>query len=103
MVLHAGLVDLSSFGAWAQTRRGGRGLINLRRVAEHGEPKSESPMETRLRMYDGAVHRDSLAEDNRRQNRFLGEGIRLLRFTAGDLSQPALVVAQVRTVLDGRA
>lgn len=54
--------------------------------------------------YDGAVHRESLAEDNRRQNRLLEEGVRLLRFTAGDLlSKPDLVVAQVRAVLDGRA
>ncbi len=141
MALHAGLVELSAFQSWARTRRGGRGLVNLRRVAEHAEPKSESPMETRLCMllliaglprpaaqvpihdgggrfvgrpdlyyeqrrlgieYDGGVHRDSLAEDNRRQNRLLQEGIRLLRFTAGDvLSQPALVVAQVRAVLEG--
>jgi len=33
--------------------------------------------------YDGGVHRDRLAEDNRRQNRLISDGIRLLRFTAG--------------------
>ena len=50
--------------------------------------------------YDGAVHRTSLAQDNRRQNRLLGEGIRLLRFTAADvLHNPASVIAQVRTML----
>ncbi|HEX6487925.1 MAG TPA: DUF559 domain-containing protein [Candidatus Dormibacteraeota bacterium] len=46
--------------------------------------------------YDGATHHDSLAEDNRRQNRLVNAGVRLLRFTAGDISQrPAEVVAQV--------
>lgn len=141
MALHAGLVELAALSSLARTRRGGRGLVNLRRVADNAEPKSESPMETRLRMilvlaglprpaaqvsihdgsgrvigrpdlyyqerhlgleYDGGVHRESLVEDNRRQNRLLEEGIRLLRFTAAVvLSRPALVVAQVRAVLDG--
>jgi hypothetical protein len=50
--------------------------------------------------YDGSTHRASLAEDNRRQNRLLTAGIRLLRFTAGDvLSTPDLVVTQVRAAL----
>ena len=35
--------------------------------------------------YDGGTHRDTLAEDNRRQNRLLDAGVRLLRFTAGDI------------------
>jgi very-short-patch-repair endonuclease len=54
--------------------------------------------------YDGGVHRNFLAEDNRRQNRLVHAGIRLLRFTAGDLLQsPQAVVAQVRGMLaDGR-
>ena len=47
--------------------------------------------------YDGSTHRDSLAEDNRRQNQLLGLGIRLLRFTASDInSNPAGVAALVR-------
>lgn len=46
--------------------------------------------------YDGAIHRDSLAADNRRQNRVLESGYRLLRFTAGDvLSTPAATVGMV--------
>jgi very-short-patch-repair endonuclease len=50
--------------------------------------------------YDGAVHRDSLAEDDRRQNRLFIAGIRLLRFTASDvLNHPESVVAQVRSQL----
>ena len=53
--------------------------------------------------YDGAIHRSSLAEDNRRQNRLLGAGIRLLRFTAGDvLRNPDSVATQVRTMLASR-
>jgi len=50
--------------------------------------------------YDGGVHRNSLVEDNRRQNRLLAAGIRLLRFTAGDIyNNPESVVTQVRGVL----
>jgi hypothetical protein len=52
--------------------------------------------------YDGASHRDRLAEDNHRQNRLLSNGIRLLRFSAGDvLGTPDLVFAQVRNMLVG--
>ena len=50
--------------------------------------------------YDGHVHNESLAADNRRQNRLLQAGVRLLRFTAGDvLGSPSAVVAAVRTEL----
>ena len=50
--------------------------------------------------YDGASHRDSLAADNRRQNRLIDAGYRILRFTAGDvLNTPAGVVAVVRRSL----
>jgi very-short-patch-repair endonuclease len=142
MALKLGLTDLATFTSWARTRHGGRGLVNLRRVAAAAEPKSESPMETRLRLllvlaglprpeaqtpvhdsrgrfvgrpdlyypeyrlgleYDGAVHRDSLAEDNRRQNRMLEAGVRLLRFTAADvMTRPSVVVATVRGMLAER-
>ena len=54
--------------------------------------------------YDGSSHRTSLAEDNRRQNRLLDAGVRLLRFTAGDLfNSPQSVVNLVRTMLAGSA
>ena len=50
--------------------------------------------------YDGGTHRDALAEDDRRQNLLLSAGVRLLRFTAGDvLGNPTFVVAQVRGML----
>ena len=50
--------------------------------------------------YDGETHRASLVEDNRRQNRLLSAGVRLLRFTAADvLRRPAGVLAQVRDLL----
>lgn len=51
--------------------------------------------------YDGASsHRDRLADDNRRQNRLVDAGYRVLRFTAGDiLHRPATVVGQVRRAL----
>ena len=50
--------------------------------------------------YDGETHRTSLVEDNRRQNRLLMSGIKLLRFTAADvLRRPAGVLAQVRDMV----
>ena len=50
--------------------------------------------------YDGAIHRDRLAEDNRRQNLLVGAGFRLLRFAATDIyTRPEVVVAQVRGAL----
>ena len=49
--------------------------------------------------YDGAIHRTSLAEDNRRQNKLVNAGVRLLRFTAADVHKPTSVVAQVRAAL----
>ena len=52
--------------------------------------------------YDGANHRDRLVEDNRRQNLLVNAGFRLLRFTASDLAQPAVVVAQVQRALASR-
>ncbi len=50
--------------------------------------------------YDGALHRDSLTADHRRQNRLLAAGIQLLRFTVADvLGHPDDVVGQVRSFL----
>jgi very-short-patch-repair endonuclease len=50
--------------------------------------------------YDGVAHRDAMAQDNRRQNALLRAGVRLLRFTAGDvLGNPTSIVAQVREML----
>jgi very-short-patch-repair endonuclease len=50
--------------------------------------------------YDGASHRDSLAADNRRQNRLIDAGYRVLRFTAGDvLGMPSAVISVVRRSL----
>jgi hypothetical protein len=50
--------------------------------------------------YDGSTHRDTLAEDNRRQNRLLDAGVRLLRFTAGDIfNTPDHVIGLVRAGL----
>ena len=51
--------------------------------------------------YDGGIHRETLAEDNRRQNKLLNAGVRLLRFTRTDvLNNPTLVVEQVRAMLN---
>lgn len=137
--LHARIVRVANLIEWAKTNTGRRGVKNVRRVLEHVEPATESPMETRLRMilvlgglprpaaqvpvrnrwggfvgrpdlyyenhklgieYDGAGHRETLAEDNRGQNKLLDEGVRLLRFTASDvLGNPESIVAQVRSAL----
>ena len=46
--------------------------------------------------YDGATHRESLVADNRRQNRLLEAGYRILRFTAADvMTTPAATVRMV--------
>jgi len=51
--------------------------------------------------YDGETHRDRLVADNRRQNRLLAAGYRLLRYTAADIyKRPGAVVAEVRAALD---
>jgi very-short-patch-repair endonuclease len=50
--------------------------------------------------YDGGNHRDRLVDDNRRQNRLIGAGFRLLRFTGADVyGAPESVVMQVRNEL----
>lgn len=50
--------------------------------------------------YDGGNHRERLVDDNRRQNRLINAGFRLLRFTAADvLGRPDVVAAQVRGAL----
>jgi len=50
--------------------------------------------------YDGGTHRETLAEDNRRQNLQLDAGVSLLRFTARDvLGNPDLVIKLVRRAL----
>lgn len=47
--------------------------------------------------YDGVTHRDNLQGDNRRQNRLVDGGYRVLRFTATDIfHSPAAVVSLVR-------
>jgi very-short-patch-repair endonuclease len=52
--------------------------------------------------YDGGIHRETLAEDNRRQNRLLNAGVRLLRFTASDvLGSPDSIASQIRAMLAG--
>jgi very-short-patch-repair endonuclease len=50
--------------------------------------------------YDGGNHRDRLVDDNRRQNRLISAGLRLLRFTAADVyGTPGAVAMQVRHAL----
>lgn len=50
--------------------------------------------------YDGLTHKDSIVADNRRQNRLLEAGYRVLRFTATDIyGTPAATVSLVRRAL----
>ena len=78
------------------------GQVSLRDDSGHflARPDLYYP-EARLAIeYDGATHRESLAADNRRQNRLIDAGYRVLRFTAGDvLGAPASVVTIVRRAL----
>ncbi|TMD94602.1 MAG: DUF559 domain-containing protein [Chloroflexi bacterium] len=139
MALRQRLVRLEELQRWTQEHPRHRGIGRLKRAMELADPRSESPMETRLRIlliedglpkpevqmplqdetgsliarpdlcypeerivveYDGATHRESMAADNRRQNRLIDAGYRVLRFTAGDLlHRPSSVSALVRRAL----
>jgi very-short-patch-repair endonuclease len=134
------LVTQAQLDSWMAGRRGSKGIVRFRQIADLAEPGAESPMETRLRLllmlaglprpqtqvrlhddrgrflgrvdlfypasrlaieYDGGTHRDSLIEDNRRQNALLSAGFRLLRFTSAEvLRAPERVIAQVRAALE---
>ena len=48
--LHAGLVTIGELRAYIAGHPGAKGIARLRRVVDLAEPKSASPMETRLRM-----------------------------------------------------
>jgi hypothetical protein len=65
-----------------------------------GRPDFYYPLHRLALEYDGSGHRENLTGDNRRQNRMVDAGYRLLRFTAADvLSAPDSVVALVRRAL----
>ena len=67
-----------------------------------GRPDLYYPEESLAIEYDGATHRESLASDNRRQNRLIDAGYRVLRFSASDvLGDPASVVSIVRRAVRG--
>ena len=66
-----------------------------------GRPDLYYPMHRLALEYDGSTHRASLTADNRRQNRLINAGYRLLRFSAADvLSAPDSVVWTVRRALN---
>ncbi len=50
MALRAGLVQLSRLTSHVRTHSGEKGIKRLRRAVRLADPRSESPMETRLRM-----------------------------------------------------
>ena len=50
MALHAGLVQLSELTTRVETHAGDKGIKRLRRSVRLADPRSESPMETRVRM-----------------------------------------------------
>jgi very-short-patch-repair endonuclease len=138
MALHQKLVRLDDLQARLDPLAGRRGVRQARQAIELAEARSESPMESRLRVilvdgglprpeaqvtlrdgsrflgradlcypearlcieYDGGMHRESLAEDDVRQNRLVSAGYRLLRYTAADVyGHPDRIVAEVRRLL----
>jgi very-short-patch-repair endonuclease len=50
MALRAGLVESTDLAAYVQNHSGDKGIQRLRRAARLADPRSESPMETRLRI-----------------------------------------------------
>jgi hypothetical protein len=65
-----------------------------------GRPDLYYPAQRLGLEYDGGTHRESLVNHNRRQNRLLNGGVRLLRFTAADIYQaPDVVIEQVRLAI----
>jgi hypothetical protein len=65
-----------------------------------GRPDLYYPTRRLCLEYDGRTHRDSLVDDNRRQNRLTNAGYRLLRFTAADVrGSPDRVINEVREAL----
>ncbi len=50
MALHSRVVTLEYFQQYVANHKGIAGVVRARKVLEHVEPKSESPMESRLRM-----------------------------------------------------
>jgi very-short-patch-repair endonuclease len=142
MFLHAGLVGIAAMRKHVIEHRKAKGIGRLGRVIDLAEKKTESAMETRLRMllvlaglprpkvqipihdddgrflarpdmlyslqrlaieYDGGNHRDRLVDDDRRQNRLIGSGLRILRFTAADVYGAPESVADVRRAIAARA
>ncbi|MBO0682571.1 MAG: DUF559 domain-containing protein [Candidatus Dormibacteraeota bacterium] len=138
MALHKRLIRLDELRVYVEKHATERGARQVRRVVELAEPRSESAMESRLRMllvlaglprpqaqvslrqglqflgrpdlyydearlcieYDGNVHRDRLAADNQRQNRLVGAGYQLLRYTANDvLGHPDRIVSEVARMI----
>ena len=68
-----------------------------------GRPDLYYPMERLAIEYDGSGHRESLAGDDRRQNRLIEAGYRILRFTAADvLNDPESVAGLVGRGLRAR-
>src|SRR5690348_3185339 len=50
MALHTGIVDMSALNRYVDGNAGTKGIKRLRRAVGLAEPRSESPMETRLRV-----------------------------------------------------
>jgi very-short-patch-repair endonuclease len=75
MATHAGLVKLSELESHVATHVGAKGIKRLRRAVALAEPRSESPMETRLRilLISGRLPRPSVQSELCDSNgRFVG-------------------------------
>jgi Protein of unknown function (DUF559) len=62
-----------------------------------GRPDLYYPTRRLCLEYDGGTHRDSMTDDNRRQNRLVNAGYRLLRYTHADT--PERIVRETREAL----
>ena len=128
LALHAGLVQARAIHEYLAVHAEMPGVARARRALEHVEPKSESPMESRLRMLLvlGGLPRPAAQVDlltpagvfvaradlyypdaalavEYGQNRIEDLGVSLLRYTGADLAdRPQVVVAEVRAALGRR-
>lgn len=75
MALHQGLIELEEFRHYVEAQSGAGGVVRARRVLDLAEPKSESPMETRLRLLlvrSGLPRPEAQVELHDARGRFVG-------------------------------
>src|SRR5438309_10547204 len=69
------LITMAQLNSWIAARKGSKGIVSFRRVAELAEPAAESPMETRLRLlliFSGLPRPEAQARLYGKRAEFLG-------------------------------